>query len=179
MRYAERMRHLIALALVFAAWPALADVIEGRVIEVSDGATITVLATEGASMHRVRLAGIDAPGRDRTYGSNARESLRRLVAGKTVRVETTAIDARGLLIGVVLVVRSPKECGDQPCAPVLDPGLSQLSFGWAVIDQANLGRQSDAAQKQYAVAEAQARARRVGLWREPNFQLRSEVVQTR
>jgi endonuclease YncB( thermonuclease family) len=173
------MKRVIALALIFAAGPVLAGVIEGRVIEVPDGGTITVLTREGASMHRVRLAGIDAPGRDRTYGSNSRESLRRLTVGKTVRVETAGLDAKGLLIGVVLVVRSAIECGNQPCAPVLDPGLSQLSFGWAVIDQSNLARQSDAAQKQYAVAEGQARTSRLGLWREPSFQLRTEVVQTR
>jgi micrococcal nuclease len=173
------MKRLFALAAVFAAWPAFAGVIEGRVIEVPDGSTVTVLANQGASLHRVRLAGIDAPGRERTQGSASRENLRRLTVGKTVRIETSAIDAKGLLIGVVLLVRTDKDCGGQPCAPLLDPGLTQLAFGLAVIDKANLARQSDSAQKQYATAEAHARASRLGVWREPNFQLRTEVVQTR
>src|SRR5450432_1630910 len=98
MRYADDMKRLMLAAMLFATWPAFAEVIEGRVVEVPDGGTVTVLAREGASLHRVRLAGIDAPGRERPYGNNARASLRRLAVGKTVRVETTAIDAKGLLI---------------------------------------------------------------------------------
>lgn len=179
MGYAEDMKRLIALALLFAAWPVHADLIEGRVIEVPNGGTITVLAKEGSSIHRVRLAGIDAPARDGTYGGHSRENLRRLAVGKTVRVETNAIDAKGLLVGTVLLMRNPKDCGNQPCAPLMDPGLTQLSFGWAVIDKANLVRQSEEAQKRYLDAQARARASRLGLWRKPNFQLRTEVVQTR
>ena len=179
MRYAEDMKRLIALALLFAAWPVFADVIEGRVIEVADGATMTILAKEGSSIHRVRLAGIEAPARERTYGNKSRENLRRLAVGKTVRVETTAIDAKGLLVGTVLLMRNPKDCIKLPCEQLLDPGLRQLSFGWAMIDKANLAGQSEEAQKRYLGAEAQARASRLGLWREPNFQVRTEVVQTR
>ena len=170
------MKCLIALALFLTAWPAFAAVIEGRVIEVPDGSTVIVLSNAGASIHRVRLAGIDAPGRERALGNTSRESLRRLAVGKTVRVETSAIDAKGLLIGIVLVVRGAKECGDQPCAPLLDPGLSQLTFGLAVIDKANLPRQPESTQKQYAVAQDQARSSRLGLWREPHFQVRAEIV---
>ena len=176
MRYAYGMKSLIPLTLLLAAWPAFAGVIEGRVIEVPDGGTVTVLSNKGASIHRVRLAGIDAPGRERALGSTSRENLRRLAVGKTVRVETSAIDAKGLLLGIVLVVRNAKECGDQQCAPLLDPGLSQLSFGLAVIDKANLPRQPESTQKKYAVAQDQARSSRLGIWREPHFQVRAEVV---
>ena len=179
LRYADDMKHLLALAVMIAAWPACAGVIEGRVIEVPDGGTVTVLSNEGASIHRVRLAGIDAPGRERSYGGNSRESLRRIAVGKTVRVETRAIDAKGLLVGTVMIVRSPNECGNQPCAPLLDPGLTQLKFGWAVIDKANLPRQDEEAQKNYLDAEAQARSNRLGVWREPHFQVRAEVVRFR
>lgn len=173
------MKGLLALVVALAAWPAFAEVIEGRVIEVPDGRTVTVLANEGASLHRVRLAGIDAPGRQRSQGNASRESLRRLVVGKTVRVETSAIDAKGLLVGIVLIMRNPKECRDQPCPPLLDPGLAQLKFGFATIDKANLSRQDADAQRRYIGAEAQARASRLGVWREPTFQVRTEVVQTR
>lgn len=173
------MKSLLALVVALAAWPAFAEVIEGRVIEVSDGSTVTVLANEGASLHRVRLAGIDAPGRERSQGNASRESLRRLAVGKTVRVETSAIDAKGLLVGIVLIMRGAKDCRDQPCPPLLDPGLSQLKFGLAVINKANLSRHDAEAQQRYISAEAQARASRLGVWREPGFQVRVDVVQTR
>ena len=173
MRYARSMNRLFALALLLAAWPALAGVIVGRVIEIPDGGTVTVLAKEGASIHRVRLAGIRAPGRERAYGANSRESLRRLTLGKTVRVETSAIDGKGLLIGVVSIVRGAQDCATKPCAPLLDPGLSQLSSGWAALDNASLARHPESAQAQYGVAQAQAKAARTGLWRDPHFRARA------
>ena len=166
------MKSLLALVVAFAAWPAFAGVFEGRVIEVPDGSTVTVLAKEGASLHRVRLAGIDAPGRERSQGNASRESLRRLAVGKTVRVETSAIDAKGLLVGIVLIVRSAKDCRDQPCPTQFDPGLAQLKIGLAVIDKASLSRQDADAQQRYISAEAQARTSRLGVWREPPFTAR-------
>jgi endonuclease YncB( thermonuclease family) len=159
----------LALVLLLAAGPALAGVIEGRVIEVLDGATLTVLTREGASIHRIRLAGIDAPGKDKAISGSARESLRRMVRGKTVRVETNAIDTRGLLIGNVEIHRTPKDCNNQPC-PALDPGLTQLTSGLAVIDKKNLSHQKPAAQKLYMTAQAQAKANRLGVWRDTSMQ---------
>ena len=71
------MNRLLALALVFAASPACAGVIEGRVIEVSAGATVTILSRGGASMRRVRLAGVAAPARraKRRIRRHRRQSL--------------------------------------------------------------------------------------------------------
>ncbi len=160
------MKRTIALSMLLAAAPAVAGTIEGRVIEVPDGASITVLAKEGSSIHRVKLAGIDAPGKERAIGGSSRESLRRMTRGKTVKVETTTIDARGLLVGVVLIERSPKDCTQQPCAPVFDPGVTQLAFGLAKIDKFSLPRHSEETQRLYMTAEAQARTERRGLWRE-------------
>lgn len=159
----------VTLVLLLAAWPALAGVIEGRVIEVLDGATLTVLAKEGASIHRIRLAGIDAPGKEKAMGGSSRESLRRMTRGKTVWVETNAIDARGLLVGNVEIHRTPKECNNQPC-PTLDPGLTQLTSGLAVIDNKNLSHQKPDAQKRYLAAQAQAQSNRLGVWRETSVQ---------
>ena len=164
------MKRIVTLAMLLAAWPAFAGVIEGKVIEVPDGATLTILSKEGASIHRVRLAGIDAPGKDRAIGGSSRESLRRMARGKVVRVETASIDARGLLVGTVLIERNPKECGHQPCAPLYDPGITQLSFGLAKVDKSNVMFHSPESQKLYADAQAQAKAHRLGVWRESGAQ---------
>ena len=173
------MKSLLALLVALAAWPAFAEVIEGRVIEVPDGSTVTVLANEGASLHRVRLAGIEAPGRERSQGNASRESLRRLAVGKSVRVETSAIDAKGLLVGIVLILRSARDCRDQPCPALVDPGLAQLKSGLAVIDKAYLSRHDAEAPQRYIGAEAQARTSRLGVWRKPGVPVRVEVMQTR
>lgn len=160
------MKAVAALALLFAAWPAFAGLIEGRVIEVPDGTTLTVLSNQGASIHRIRLAGIDLPGKNSAMAGSSRENLRRLARGKTVRVDASTIDARGMLVGHVLIVRGPKDCGSQPCPALLDPVISQLSFGLAVIDGSHLAQQSADSQKLYREAQAHAKANRLGVWRE-------------
>jgi endonuclease YncB( thermonuclease family) len=161
------MRFAFPLLLSLLAWPAWAGVIEGRVIEVPDGDTITVLASQGTSIHRVRLAGIDAPALSSPYGGSARESLKRIARGKTVRVDTAAMDSKGRLVGIVQVFRDPKDCGNAPCEERLDPGLTQLASGMAGLDKANLAYHSDEAQRRYAFAEAHARTNKLGLWRVP------------
>jgi endonuclease YncB( thermonuclease family) len=168
------MKRALALTLAVAAGSASAGIIEGRVIEVVDGATITVLSSAGASLHRVRLAGIDAPRKGRDQEGTSRASLRRLASGKTVRVETGAINSKGLLVGAVLIVPDPKECGKDACAPFVDPGLTQLGNGLAVIDKSNLDMHRSGTQARYLTAQAQAKANRVGVWRDPHFQLRAD-----
>jgi micrococcal nuclease len=58
-----------------------------QVISVYDGGTITVLIDN--RQEKVRLIGIDAPELDKVpWGVQARDALRGLVDGKTVRLET-------------------------------------------------------------------------------------------
>jgi endonuclease YncB( thermonuclease family) len=168
------MKRVLPLLVAFAALPAFAGVIDGRVIEVPDGGTITILSREGASIHRVRLAGVEAPGKDKPNWGSSRESLRRLASGKTVRVDTTAIDPKGQLVGVVSIVRGPRDCAG-PCAGQVDPGLSQLSAGLATVDKTYLSHHPEEVQKRYSLAEAHARVSRLGLWRAPQGQLRADA----
>jgi micrococcal nuclease len=173
------MKRTIALSLLLLAAPALAGTIEGKVIEVPDGASITVLAKEGSSIHRIKLAGIDAPGKERAIGGSSRENLRRMARGKTVKVETTTINPRGLLVGVVLIERGPKDCPHPPCTPLFDPGIAQLSSGLAKVDRTNLAHHSKETQKLYLTAQDQARTHRLGLWREGAVSLSHEGLRTR
>ena len=79
---------LVALALLAA--PALAEVVTGRVVGVSDGDTITVL--DGAkTQHKVRLSGIDAPEKGQAFGDRSRETCR--ASCSTGRWKRTAISA--------------------------------------------------------------------------------------
>ncbi|MBS0336874.1 MAG: thermonuclease family protein [Proteobacteria bacterium] len=152
-----------------ASLPALADVIEGRVIEVPDGGSVTILARGGTSLHRVRLAGILAPRPDSPSGVASRESLRRIVRGKTVQVDTSVLDTRGVLVGEVQVLRDPKDCRSQPCQERIDPALTQLAAGLASLDLAYDSRQPEETLQRYQTAQSQAKARKLGLWR-PAYQ---------
>ena len=121
-------------------------------------------------MHKVRLAGIDAPALSRPYGGSSRESLKRLLRGKIVRVEATAIDPKGRLVGIVVVLQDLQKCAETPCDERLDPGLAQLNAGMATLNKANLAFQTEDAQRRYASAEAHARAQSLGLWRVPRVE---------
>lgn len=153
------MLALIMYAGGLHAASVCAGVIEGRVIEIPDGATLTVLSHQGASIHRVRLAGVDAPKADRPLWGNSRESLRRLARGKNVRIDYSTIDPKGMLVGTVQILGAAGE-------ESIDPGLKQISSGLGWVDKEKLAQQPEEKQKLYMVAEAQAAASRTGLWRD-------------
>jgi endonuclease YncB( thermonuclease family) len=69
----------------------------GQVIRVSDGDTITILAS-GSQQICIRLAWIDAPERGQAFGNVSRAALAVLVAGKTVQVEQVDVDRYGSVI---------------------------------------------------------------------------------
>jgi endonuclease YncB( thermonuclease family) len=69
------LRLLVLLALCGpTAW---ADVLEGRVVTVADGDTITLLDSN-RQQHRIRLAGIDAPEKAQPFGQRSKQHLSEL-----------------------------------------------------------------------------------------------------
>ena len=65
-------------ALILALWLGLtchAGTIEGRVVGVADGDTVTLLDADKAQ-HKIRLSGIDAPEKPQAFGNRSKESLR-------------------------------------------------------------------------------------------------------
>lgn len=96
------MRFLAALLLsVLFSFPALAaQVIEGKVVGISDGDTITVLTDEKRQV-KIRLYGVDCPESKQAYGTRARQSSSGHVFGKRVRVEVADTDRYGRTVGIV------------------------------------------------------------------------------
>ncbi len=72
--------------LVFLSLAAFADTLTGKVVKVADADTITVLDSTN-TQHRIRLQGIDAPGRKQAFGNTSRKHLANLVASKNVTVK--------------------------------------------------------------------------------------------
>jgi endonuclease YncB( thermonuclease family) len=68
--------------------------VEGKVVALSDGDTITVL-DENKKDHIVRIAGIDAPEKKQPYGNASRENLAKLVFNKFVEVRCYKRDRYG------------------------------------------------------------------------------------
>src|SRR3972149_8030480 len=74
---------LAAFATLLLPVLSIADIrtIEGKVINVADGDTITILDSN-REQHRVRIAGIDATEKGEPFGNASRKMLGELVAGK-------------------------------------------------------------------------------------------------
>ena len=147
------------------AGSASAAVIEGRVIEVPDGGSLTVLSRRGASIHRIRLAGIDAPDIKSVVGSKSRASLHKLVHGNSVQVQTNAIDAWGKLVGKVLI-QAAADCKAPRCPDEVDPALEQLKKGQVWVEVTSLLHQTPEVQELYTEAEALAKSKKMGFWRD-------------
>ncbi len=69
---------------------------------VHDGDTITCLDERGRPQ-KIRLQGIDAPEHGQPYGDAARRALASKLAGGAVRVEGTARDQHGRLLGTLWI----------------------------------------------------------------------------
>jgi endonuclease YncB( thermonuclease family) len=137
-------------------------VIEGRVVGISDGDTITVLDSE-KKQHKVRLNGIDAPEKAQAFGERARQGLAQMVHGKDARVECHKKDRFGREVCKVWV--QPLDC--PRCGKTLDVGLAQISVGLAWWFSRYAAEQSAEDRGRYKSEEEEARLRRRGLWADP------------
>ncbi len=156
------LRRLLALGLWCLAGPALAETLEGQVVEISDGATLTVQDSAKARL-KIRLAGIDAPETAQPFGRESRKHLSDLTLGRTVRVEWRRQDDYGRILGKVLL-----RAADCPnCPKTGDAGLAQLEAGMAWWRRDTRREQTLEDQGYYEYAEFDARARRIGLWQDP------------
>jgi endonuclease YncB( thermonuclease family) len=124
--------------------------IQGRVIGISDGDTITVLDSSN-TQHRIRLQGIDAPESRQPFGSRSRESLSALVFNREVRVEYNSRDRYQRILGKVLVDGR-------------DANLEQIRAGMAWLYRQYADQLSAADRIAYDQAEQSARQARRGLW---------------
>ena len=165
-----RLLLLTFLAFIhFAAYAAELPPFDARVVGVSDGDTITVLDSNNVQ-HKIRLQGIDAPEKAQPFGENSRQSLARMVFNKQVRIEPTKRDRYGRLVAKVWVTPIDLPCaktGD-PCPKTLDVNLAQLTVGLAWHYRKYELEQSEQDRHRYAFAEEEARARKAGLWSDPN-----------
>lgn len=138
-----------AIAASMLAAASRGEVLEGRVVAVHDGDTISVLVDESPT--KVRLAGIDTPERGQPWANRAKQALSDRVFGKPVRVIEVDVDTYGRTVGEVYA--------DDVCV-----GCELVREGHAWVyrqytdDEVLIG------------LEAAARASGVGLWGLPESQ---------
>jgi micrococcal nuclease len=118
----------------------------GKVISVADGDTIEMLV-DGKKV-RIRLFGIDSPERGQAFGTKAKEFTSSQCFGKVVRAVVQSKDRYGRYVAEVYL--SNKES--------LNVRIVQAGFAWHYKHYSN--------SPLLAKAEAQARLKRKGLWKD-------------
>jgi endonuclease YncB( thermonuclease family)/methylphosphotriester-DNA--protein-cysteine methyltransferase len=147
---------VLACASVGAAQQAnnVQLVIEGKVVRVADGDTITVLDADN-KQHRIRFQGIDAPESHQAWGQASKENLSKMVFGKQVTVIWDKVDKYRRTVGKVLLDGR-------------DVNIEQIKAGLAWHYKKYAEEQPAEDRVTYAKAEEEARAAKLGLWQDPN-----------
>ncbi|VEE07573.1 thermonuclease family protein [Neisseria animalis] len=129
----------------------------GRITRVSDGDTIQVTDADGRK-HKIRMAYIDAPELQQSYGTRSRDNLKTFAEGAKVKVRVFDID------------RYQREVA-QVSKGSVDLNLMQIRDGaaWHYESYAKK-QQSKTAYTDYAAAQKTAQKQRLGLWRSKNPQ---------
>ena len=143
---------LISLALLCLSCSLWAATLQGKVVSVADGDTLTVL-DDKKTQHKIRLQGIDAPEKAQAFGQKSKQSLNQLVHSKMVTVEFEKKDKHGRTVGKVLLN------GTDIC-------LEQIKLGMAWHYKQYQSEQSKEDRDTYAQAEQTARTQVVGLWKD-------------
>ncbi|HSS18684.1 MAG TPA: thermonuclease family protein [Pyrinomonadaceae bacterium] len=125
-------------------------VIDGKVTNVHDGDTITVLDRNNKKFH-IRLAGIDAPELKQEFGSVSQQNLSRLVLGKDVSIFWDKVDRYGRTVGTIKLDGR-------------DINIEQVKAGMAWHFKKYADEQNPVDRVTYAAAEEQAHTAKLGLW---------------
>lgn len=155
------MQYIIACLLSLTLYsPALADTIQGKVIKVADGDTVTIIDNQ-VNKRRIRLMGIYAPEKNQPYGDASTQRLGELVSGRIVTIEYQKRDRYKRIIEKILV-DPPGEifCMALDCVNKIDTGIEQIKRGLAWHYKKYQGEQSENHRKTYGGAEVEVRNKR-------------------
>lgn len=144
------MKNLLLVFILSLSNFVNAKTMEGLVVGVADGDTITVLDQQ-KNTYKIRLQGIDAPEKKQAFGEKSKQSLHDLVHGKQVLVEYDKEDKYGRTVGKVTL-------GD------LDVCLQQLVLGMAWHYKKYQNEQSATDRAVYSETESKSKSLRLGLW---------------
>jgi endonuclease YncB( thermonuclease family) len=146
------LKKLIALIWLCIAMSLNATTLQGKVVSVADGDTITVLDSQ-KTQHKIRLQGIDAPERAQAFGNKSKQSLHEMVHGKQVTVDYQKKDKYGRVVGKILLNNT-------------DVCLEQLKRGMAWHYKQYANEQPKEDRETYSLAEQQAKTELKGLWKD-------------
>ena len=80
------------------------EVLEGKVVDVIDGETLTVLVDK--TKYEIRLLRIETPEKDQIASEKSKKALSDKVLGKTVQVVSYGQNTRGQILGTVKLAKT-------------------------------------------------------------------------
>jgi endonuclease YncB( thermonuclease family) len=134
----------IYLLFTFTITSVQAETIQGKVVHIADGDTLTVLTSSNQQV-KIRLAGIDTPEKAQPFGNKAKQALATLAFQNYVTVDVETKDRYGRSVGKITVN------GTDVNAELVKQGMA-----WVYRKYTN-------DQKLYAL-EAEAKQAKRGLW---------------
>jgi endonuclease YncB( thermonuclease family) len=139
---------LFGLTLTFSLL-AHGETINGRVVGVSDGDTLTVLDASNTQF-KIRLAAIDAPEKAQAFGQRGKQKLSDLCFGKTISINVLSMDRYG------------RGVGDVVCASInANQAMIESGLAWVY-------RKYDKGHEYLYAIEKEAKNARRGLWTDTN-----------
>lgn len=146
------MKHFLLFLVVIFSSMVMAESMQGRIVAVTDGDTLTLLDQEN-QVHTVRLLGIDSPEKGQNFGQVAKQQLAILAFGREATAYCRKRDRYRRAICVVKV-------------DVIDIGFEQISRGMAWWYYQYASEQMPAERIAYEKAELEAKNYGRGLWQE-------------
>ncbi|MBS1486953.1 MAG: thermonuclease family protein [Bacteroidetes bacterium] len=139
---------LVVLVMVTVGGFCKSNVVNGKVVTVIDGNTVSVTGPDNET-YRVVLYGIDCPEIGQEFGEQAKSFLSKMILDKNVSVQMQGKDRWGNYVGIILIDET------------LDPRFSLLEAGLAWTTERN------PVEELVAIKE-KARAKGTGLWKLPD-----------
>lgn len=137
------------LFFYFIVLPSLCFGFNAKVVNISDGDTVTVL-TDANIQVKIRLYGIDTPEKGQAFGQKAKEFTAKSVSGKIVTIDEIDRDRYGRTVGII-----------SANGTILNEELLKNGLAWQYERYCN--RPECLHWKQY---EIQAKKTKIGLWSE-------------
>lgn len=139
---------LFGLTLTFSLL-AHGETINGRVVGISDGDTLTILHASNTQF-KIRLAAIDAPEKAQAFGQRGKQKLSDLCFGKNASINVVSMDRYG------------RGVGDIVCAGInANQAMIESGLAWVY-------RKYDKGHEYLYAIEKEAKNARRGLWTDTN-----------
>lgn len=133
------------LALLLTTYSVLAaESISGRVVNVSDGDTVTILINEAETI-KVRLSEIDAPEKNQPWGNKSKQALTALISNQNVTISAHGKDRYGRTLGTIYLNQKN-----------INKLMVQNGEAWAYTKYVS--------DQEYFLFQEQAKTQKIGLW---------------